>query len=70
MTQIILTYNGENITTTATTISQLLQQYNITEHSKGIAVAQNRSVISRTKWHKTPIAQGDIIEVIRPFQGG
>ena len=69
-TQITLTYNGQSIHTTASTLTEILQQNGITEHTKGIAVAQNQTVINRNKWHKTPLMNGDTIEVVRPFQGG
>jgi sulfur carrier protein len=48
---------------------ELLVQLNMAE-KRGIAVAVNSNVISRSEWEKCALNQNDKITIIRPTQGG
>lgn len=63
-------YNGAPITTNARTVLDVLQQHDISYDTRGIAVACNGTVIRRDDWEKTPLHDGDTLEVVKPFQGG
>lgn len=36
----------------------------------GVAVARNGEVVPRTEWAATALADGDVLEIVRPTQGG
>jgi sulfur carrier protein len=36
----------------------------------GMAVAVNAVVVPRSRWHRTPVVEGQIIEIITAVQGG
>lgn len=37
---------------------------------QGIAIALNGRVVRRSEWAKTPLNEGDRIEIVRAMQGG
>ncbi|GAA4116107.1 hypothetical protein GCM10022393_16600 [Aquimarina addita] len=51
-----------------TSISTLLEQLNIV--SKGVAIAVNDIVISKTAWDETCLHANDSITIIQATQGG
>jgi len=51
------------------TLFDLLMQLNMTEQ-KGIAVAVNQMVISKSKWNETILLLNDNITLIKAAQGG
>src|SRR5690554_4710615 len=51
------------------TIREMLGHLDITLQ-KGVAVALNNAVIPQSQWEKSPLSDGDHIEVIRATQGG
>lgn len=59
------------ITVAATeAITSLLQRHGIDPAVRYLAVAVNGTVVRRADW-PTHLAQaGDVVEVVRPFQGG
>ena len=36
----------------------------------GIAVARNREVVPRSRWASTPLAAGDVVEIVTAAAGG
>jgi sulfur carrier protein len=42
----------------------------VTTSASGIAAAVNGEVVRRASWDSTPVADGDLIEVITAAQGG
>jgi len=52
------------------TIEQLLQALGIPTERGGIAVARNGAVVSRSDWARTPVEEGDWLELITAVQGG
>jgi sulfur carrier protein len=62
--------NGKNTELTATTVAELLAEQGIDPTARFLAVAVNGSVVRRAEWPTVPLAAGDNIEIVRPFQGG
>lgn len=50
------------------TLHDLLAQLDISE--KGIAVAINNQIISRTEWNRRELTEGENVLIIRATQGG
>jgi sulfur carrier protein len=42
----------------------------VTHAASGVAAAVNDEVVRRACWDSTPVADGDIVEVITAVQGG
>ncbi|WP_336487106.1 sulfur carrier protein ThiS [Methylobacterium nigriterrae] len=40
------------------------------EGPQGIAIALNGRVVRRRDWARTPVAEGDRVEIVRAMQGG
>lgn len=64
-----ITLNGESIalapgSTVADLVADLVAQ------PRGAAVAVNGEVVPRERHAATPIADGDIVEIVRAVQGG
>jgi sulfur carrier protein len=52
-------------------MASFLQAYEkIQSTEKGVAVALNGQVVPRAQWAETTLKDGDVIEVVRAFQGG
>ena len=67
-----LTVNGESRAfsdVTTLTLDELLARLDITERC-GVAVAVNNRVIPKSQWSEAPVADGDVVELIRATQGG
>ncbi|MER6492386.1 MULTISPECIES: sulfur carrier protein ThiS [Streptomyces] len=42
----------------------------LTPAASGVAAALNETVVPRTQWPSTPLAEGDRVEVLTAVQGG
>ena len=42
----------------------------ITTAPSGVAAALNETVVPRTRWSATPVADGDRVEILTAVQGG
>ncbi|MEV0242086.1 sulfur carrier protein ThiS [Streptomyces sp. NPDC050674] len=42
----------------------------LTASPSGVAAALNETVVPRTQWPSTPLAEGDRVEVLTAVQGG
>ncbi|MFH8486216.1 sulfur carrier protein ThiS [Streptomyces longisporoflavus] len=42
----------------------------LTAAPSGVAAALNETVVPRTRWSTTPLAEGDRVEVLTAVQGG
>jgi sulfur carrier protein len=51
-------------------VDDLLKALTLPEDGKGIAIAVNESVVSRSQWHIYQLQDGDRIEIVRAVQGG
>jgi sulfur carrier protein len=48
----------------------LLKALALSEDGKGIAIAVNDAVVSRSRWQEHILCEGDHIEIVRAVQGG
>ena len=62
--------NGQDEPLAAATIAALIASKDIAPEQKGVAVARNGSVVPRAQWPTTPVAAGDVIEIVVARQGG
>ena len=52
------------------TVASVLALLDVAPGARGVAVALNGEVISRSRWDETAIADGARIEVVAAIQGG
>ena len=64
----IITYNGEPLTTNARTVFDLVLDQFGTEN--GVAVALNRSILPRSVWKNSVLNDGDRVDALTAVQGG
>jgi thiamine biosynthesis protein ThiS len=65
----LLTINGEARSfETALTIAALLDQLNLKQDR--VAVEYNRTLLPRTEWAATSLAEGDTLEIVQFVGGG
>jgi sulfur carrier protein len=62
--------NGQDEPLAAETLAALIASKDIAPELKGVAVARNGSVVPRADWSTTPVAAGDVIEIVVARQGG
>jgi sulfur carrier protein len=62
--------NGHDEPLAAATVAALIASKDIAPELKGVAVARNGSVVPRADWSTTPVAAGDVIEIVVARQGG
>ena len=62
--------NGEEITTEAVTINELISRQNMEGGDKGVAIAINGTVVPKERWHEHHLNEEDVIEIVRATQGG
>ncbi len=66
-----LQLNGQDHSTSATTVAELLSEQGIDPvTATGVAVALNQSVVLRASWDEQPLAEGDSVELITAMAGG
>ena len=64
-----VTVNGEAETLAAgTTVADLVARHR--ESPRGVAVARNEEVVSRSRWADTVLVDGDRCEILTAAQGG
>jgi sulfur carrier protein len=69
MTAVTVTVNGEpRVLTGAPTVAEVVAAEVGTP--RGVAVAVNASLVPRSTWASTAVADGDRIELLRAAQGG
>ncbi len=62
--------NGEDRTSSASTIVELLREEGIDETARFVAVAVNGSVVPRRTWADVNVSAGDDVEIVKPVSGG
>ncbi len=67
---ISVTINGEKREIAAGTVIAVLNEQNVPLDAKGVAVAINGALVRKPDWSDTPLAGGDVIEIVKPFSGG
>lgn len=66
-----LTINGvQSEVPAGCSIVELLQRLDVGSEKPGVAVAVNQTVVPRSAWPSTTLADDDRVEIIRPVQGG
>lgn len=60
--------NQEEKVTEAETIQQLAQELALPE--RGVALAVNNRIITRSAWEETPLQEGDDVTIIKAAFGG
>lgn len=60
--------NGRKTSTRARTLAELIASQGI--DTAGVAVALGQRVVPRAQWEATPLAEGDVVTLIRATQGG
>jgi len=67
MMNIIVNNNSQSIND-ASSIEAMVAQLNV--ESKGIAIAVNQTVISKSEWSNTTLKENDNLTIIKATQGG
>jgi len=52
------------------TVIELIRAEGIDPDRRGLAVAVNGRVVPRDVWPSTELADGDAVEIVKPFAGG
>lgn len=65
-----VTLNGEAVTIANRQLTEALCEFGYDPEQQGIAVAINMSVVPRSEWGQTSIADGDRIDIVGAKQGG
>ena len=65
-----LRINGKDAEIAVTTVAELLAEQGIDPQARFLAVAVNGAVVRRAEWPNAPLAAGDRVDIVRPFQGG
>ena len=65
-----VTVNGETEAAVGSSVLDLLLAKGIDPAARGTAVALNDAVLPRARWPDQRLAEGDRVEIVRPFQGG
>ena len=63
-----LTINGEYREVGAATVFDLLTELGL--HPQGTVVERNREIVDRDAFRDTPLAAGDVLELVRLVGGG
>lgn len=51
-------------------VNDLIASLNLPSDGRGIAIAVNDTVVSKSRWHTHQLQNGDRIEIVRAMQGG
>ena len=62
--------NGQAVQTSIKSLVDFLSTQGIDPDKEGVALAINDCVISKPQWESTVLNDGDVMDVVRPFQGG
>ena len=63
--------NGEERTVQdGSTVASLVAQSGVPGGERGVAVAIDAEVVPRSEWERTPLADGQRVEILAAIQGG
>lgn len=62
--------NGKALESSPERVLDLLIEQGFQQDTRGIAVAINGTVLPRSQWSETRLADGDDIEIVKIMQGG
>ncbi len=54
----------------ASRVSELLVALELPSEGRGIAIAVNDCIVSRSRWQEHQLRDGDRVEIVRAVQGG
>lgn len=63
-----LLLNGERYASAAATVADLVQELQL--DIRQIAIEHNRSILARPTYEKTPLRDGDVVEIVSFIGGG
>lgn len=68
-TRVIL--NGESAELPeGASVAVAVRRAGVQEQARGVAVAVDGAVVPRGEWERTPLVEGERVEVLRAVQGG
>jgi sulfur carrier protein len=68
---VIVTINGERREIPAgATVANVVELLNVGPGGRGVAVALDGEVVSRSRWEESELCEGALIEVVAAIQGG
>jgi sulfur carrier protein len=68
---VIVTVNGERRELApGATVATVVEMLDVAPQARGVAVALDGEVVSRSCWAETELADGALIEVLAAIQGG
>jgi sulfur carrier protein len=68
---VIVTVNGERRELPASaTVASVVQSLDVSPGARGVAVALDGEVVSRSRWGDTELVDGARVEVVAAIQGG
>jgi sulfur carrier protein len=68
---VIVTVNGERCELApGATVASVVELLEVAPDARGIAVALDGEVISRSRWERAELRDGALIEVVAAIQGG
>lgn len=53
-----------------TTVAAVVQMLDVADGARGVAVAVDGEVVSRSAWTETQLREGSLVEVVAAIQGG
>ncbi|MDQ6730012.1 MAG: sulfur carrier protein ThiS [Actinomycetota bacterium] len=66
-----VTVNGEDRRLSpGATVASVLALLDVAPGARGVAVALDGEVVSRSRWEQTPVGEGALIEIVAAIQGG
>jgi sulfur carrier protein len=65
-----LRINGIDEEVAVATVAQLLAARGIDPAARFLAVALNGAVVRRAEWPAASLKTGDVVEIVKPLQGG
>ena len=51
-------------------VNDLISSLNLPSEGRGIAIAVNDTVVSKSRWNEHKLNDGDRIEIVKAMQGG
>lgn len=67
----IVTVNGERCELAAgATVASVVEQLDVAPGARGVAVALDGEVVTRSRWAQTELGDGALVEVVAAIQGG
>jgi sulfur carrier protein len=68
---VIVTINGERRQVAASaTVASVIESMDVTPGARGVAVALDGEVVTRSRWSDTELAEGARIEIVAAIGGG